>query len=49
VTAQVGCWVSWPGWSWLGRWKKACATSRVEAPTAAATQGRVADRVKVAP
>jgi hypothetical protein len=29
--------------------KKACATSRVEAPTAAATRGRLAARVKVAP
>jgi hypothetical protein len=23
VTAQVGCWVSWPaGWSWLDRWEE---------------------------
>ena len=22
VTAQVGCWVSWPGWSWLDCWEE---------------------------
>ena len=36
------------GHGWIAG-KKACATSRVEAPTAAATRGRLAARVKVAP
>jgi hypothetical protein len=50
VTAQVGCWGTVARLVVVGLLgRRACATSRVEAPTAAATRGRVADRVKVAP
>jgi hypothetical protein len=49
VTAQVAAGYRGPaGRGWIAG-KKACATSRVEAPTAAATRGRLAARVKVAP
>jgi hypothetical protein len=50
VTAQVGCWVSWPGWSWLDCWEEGpVLLLDLRRPQPQQGRGRVADRVKVAP